>query len=559
MSARFSSCWSLLAALLIAGGLTSAALAQTPDLPIGPKGKGVPQTAPAPAPAPLLPPRIFTDPLLLEEEQSLEHGDRPHAAPPTSPLPPRIIRDCGTPSCAAPPDEVALRCLLFSLNPLSVFIPMQTGATEPELIGMPCEVERLRVMPVVVETLDVMPAEEESEPKYELLGPWTDQARVFHILPWSRAEVTVGVQAEKTEAPQCGVGTGGRFTEGDGYKVYVGYGMCPFGQCPEVSPGNLTNYKKYVVWVDEPTGTYEVIEGHTSLLHLKEAPIRIEVANTRIAEQTTLGPATELLLQGVGVGSTSLGLWFGDRNDAAKQTKLAIKVKVLPDPDQKRRMEEIYKALQDEINRAFPDAYVRLDLVGEKLVVSGEVKDAAGADRIMRVLARGYGAPQAAPQVNRRTDSKIVNLLRTPAERQVQLKVTLASMNHDTARKLGLVATGKQQKTGPGTNPCCGPRESDPPTILDGGQISQQIEALREKKLAKTLAEPTLVTLNGSPAVFFSGSTLGPLPVGINLSLVPVLAKRDRIGLTVNATVSSGGGSEKDEAQEISSHTRMPR
>jgi tetratricopeptide (TPR) repeat protein len=218
MSARFPSRWLSAAAVLAAVGLTSSASAQSPAPPITPKAPDVPQTAPAP------PSRFFGQPLLLEEEQVSEHGNMPRAAPPVPAPAPRATRCPGVPECQMSSDEVTLRCLLFSVNPLAAFIfgPFHScdpGLTLPapgyvnhppqyvppapvfplvhelaameaigapqllELLGLPVEMERLDVMPVEVEEIKVMPAAEESEPKYELLGPWIDHAQLPPPLP----------------------------------------------------------------------------------------------------------------------------------------------------------------------------------------------------------------------------------------------------------------------------------------------------------------------------------------------------------------------------------------
>ncbi len=373
-----------------------------------------------------------------------------------------------------------------------------------------------------------------------------------------------------------------------------------FGTTPIPTPRDLDLYHRVVWGVDDPVMTFEVIMGHTRLLHLKEAPTRIQVGDTKIFDYTILGPPTELLMQGITVGSTTMYFWFGDRTDPANQKVLAFQVNVLPDPDQKRRLEEIYKALQEEINRAFPDAYVCLTLVGDKLVVSGEVKDAIEANHVLRILTRGYGARQAStnPVLNNPAygtninlnlanpypgiignvpgipdgqirpdlsnyilpgENNIINLLRIPGEQQVNLKVTLATVNRDAARNIGMnwTLTNKQGITF--LQDQNGVMNPNLPTILDNGLVNVQLEALRTNKLARTLAEPSLTTLNGRPAVFFAGtqmpvpvitgatavglSGVSFVPVGVSLNFVPVITDRDRIRMTVNATVSSGGGS----------------
>jgi pilus assembly protein CpaC len=98
------------------------------------------------------------------------------------------------------------------------------------------------------------------------------------------------------------------------------------------------------------------------------------------------------------------------------------------------------------------------------------------------------------------------------------------------------------------------------PAILDNGQIPVAINALRTLSYAKSLAEPNLVAMNGRTANFRSGGSF-PVPVlggfgqlsgqgsglegvqfvpfGVQLQFTPVITDRDRIRLSVNASVST--------------------
>jgi pilus assembly protein CpaC len=93
------------------------------------------------------------------------------------------------------------------------------------------------------------------------------------------------------------------------------------------------------------------------------------------------------------------------------------------------------------------------------------------------------------------------------------------------------------------------------PLMLDNGQIPVAINALRVLNLARSFAEPNLVTLNGRPARFQAGGQF-PVPIitgatftglqgvqfvpfGIQLSFIPVIIDRDRIRLSVQANVST--------------------
>src|SRR5207248_7470434 len=91
--------------------------------------------------------------------------------------------------------------------------------------------------------------------------------------------------------------------------------------------------------------------------------------------------------------------------------------------------------------------------------------------------------------------------------------------------------------------------------ILDRGQIHAFINALRNLNFARSLAEPTLVAINGQRASFQSGGQF-PVPVvtgftaaglqgvsfvpfGVQLNFTPVITDKDRIRLQVSAEVST--------------------
>jgi pilus assembly protein CpaC len=191
----------------------------------------------------------------------------------------------------------------------------------------------------------------------------------------------------------------------------------------------------------------------------------------------------------------------------------------------------------------------------------------------------------------------VINLIRIPGEQQVMLRVTVAEVNRAAARSIGLnfsiinnngipvfsQTTGNISLTqagaalGGGAAPFLGAGGgaggggagllgqgtglvANLPTILDNGQIVLAINALRTLNYAKSLAEPTLVALNGRSAFFRSGGQF-PVPVlggfgqiagqgsglqgvqfvpfGVQLQFVPIITDRDRVRLSVSASVST--------------------
>jgi len=163
----------------------------------------------------------------------------------------------------------------------------------------------------------------------------------------------------------------------------------------------------------------------------------------------------------------------------------------------------------------------------------------------------------------------VIDMLTVTGEQQVALRVTVAEVDRNAARQIGLnfgvkdgsnvfqslLATTNTAEVGMASI-----TGGSLPVSLDNGQIQLAITALRTMSLAKTLAEPTLTSLNGQQASFqaggqfpipiVSGQTVGGLqgvsfvPFGINLQFTPYITDRDRIRLKVSAEVSSRTTSE---------------
>jgi pilus assembly protein CpaC len=371
----------------------------------------------------------------------------------------------------------------------------------------------------------------------------------------------------------------------------------PAGVRPPVGTTPVPNRETIRKYVDlgpgtnfvDPEFTIDLVVGIPRIWNMKVVPFRTQVADPRILDITPIGPIpAQYSLIGQAVGTTVLNLWVGDPNDLAKQVIFSYKVNVLPDPEAKERLERVYKALEDEINKAFPDAYVCLFLVGDKLVVTGQVKDAVEATQILQILRanapaqgpQGVGNIPAQANIQRspfgltplnlaayggqapntindyiiQGEQNLVNLLRIVGEQQVMLKVTVAEVSRTAARAIGFNETFRNKSGVQYFANTTGTVSQNLPTILDNGKITLAIEALRTVGLAKSLAEPNLVTMNGRPATFLAGGEF-PVPVvtgatavglqgtsfvpfGVFLTFVPLISDKDKIQLELSAQVS---------------------
>lgn len=387
----------------------------------------------------------------------------------------------------------------------------------------------------------------------------------------------------------------------------LGEGSGRIGTTPHPSPQKQAEYQQYIEQTVDPENTLDVVVHRPRLLVFKEAPTRVQIADQAIANFTLI-TEREISVAGEKVGSTLLNLWFADATAPRGQKVLSFLVRVMPDPEAKHRLELVYKALEEEINRNFPNSWVQLTLVGDKLVVRGEAKDTVEAAQILQVVGAnapggqqqntgGLGgqfrqqqlgdlmnapvdiasqnqnmlgmpqdfvaAQQQAAEVGisnqiLRVNANVINLLRVPGEQQVMLRVSVAEVNRNALRTIGVNFTITndngvkvfQQLAGAATIGA-----GNLPTMLDNGQVSLAINALRTLSLARSLAEPNLVTSNGQPAMFFAGiqfpvpaatATFGAVgqgvnfvPAGVSLMFTPAITDRDRIRLRMTANVST--------------------
>jgi pilus assembly protein CpaC len=354
-------------------------------------------------------------------------------------------------------------------------------------------------------------------------------------------------------------------------------GVPLLGTTPAPTAQTIEQFKKYIERFVDPQNTLDLVQSRVRLIVLKTPPKRIQMGDESIAVYNLISP-TEITMIGRAAGSTVLNMWFIDEN--GKEIILSYLVRVFPDPEEKERLERVYKALELEINRVFPLSVVHLRLVGDKIVVTGQAHDSIDATQIIRLIRTN--SPNAAQNPNipvdaifpfvRPTDpnnavpglenyglhstAQIINMLRVPGEQQIMLKVTVAEVNRTAARSIGLNFTltnnnGLQYLA----NLTGGIAPGNIPVLLDNGQISLAINALKGLNYARALAEPNLVTLNGMPANFQAGGSF-PVPIttagagvglqgttfvpfGVQLNFTPYLTDKDRVRLAVNATVST--------------------
>jgi pilus assembly protein CpaC len=211
--------------------------------------------------------------------------------------------------------------------------------------------------------------------------------------------------------------------------------------------------------------------------------------------------------------------------------------------------------LSNELRRQFPRSSLRVSSVNGRIMLSGEVPDATTLDKAVNI------ASQFGPNV--------INSVSVMQPQQVMLEVRFLEMQRNAGRELGVqwnrvgsnTLTNIGNRVAAGNLPVLGSTEplvSGAETaagvisggapfgfmigrlVANGTATDVMINALEQKGVARSLAEPNLVALSGDTASFLAGGEY-PIPVAGSLGSVTVAFKKYGVGLAFTPTVLSRG------------------
>lgn len=321
-----------------------------------------------------------------------------------------------------------------------------------------------------------------------------------------------------------------------------------------------------------------IAQGKSAIIDLPVEARDVVVANPDIADAVMRTSRRGFLL---GVKNGETNVYF---LDAQGRQILALEVRVARDTSE----------LDSLIQRLAPEGRVKTEGVGESIILSGDVPNAAISDRIIRIAQNYAGSAD-----------KVVNLMSVKAGDQVQLRVRIVEMQRSVIKQLGvnLSATNLLNQllpndwglrfatangfsvngaflggstvdarwaeslirpqslsflSGPQAEaltprPFAGAggyiRSVDPVTgivsetfppgeIVTNNGADSNIQALERVGLARTLAEPTLTATSGESAKFLAGGEF-PVPTAQEGNRVSVSFKPFGVGLGFTPIVLS--------------------
>jgi pilus assembly protein CpaC len=221
--------------------------------------------------------------------------------------------------------------------------------------------------------------------------------------------------------------------------------------------------------------------------------------------------------------------------------------------------------MRQAIARVLPDSDIKVEGVGDAIVLSGTASSAAESQQAYDIAVHLLGAGTSDTVAN---GAKVVNAIVIRGGDQIMLKVTVAEVERDVLKQLGINLTGAlnygQALVNFTTNNPYSASGQSPANSIVGGykSISATLQAMEQTGIIHTLAEPNLTAISGETATFVAG---GEFPVlngfscsaattgssvqscqpsidfkkfGVSLNFTPIVLSEGRISLKVMTEVS---------------------
>ena len=195
------------------------------------------------------------------------------------------------------------------------------------------------------------------------------------------------------------------------------------------------------------------------------------------------------------------------------------------------------------LKRALPDSDIAIEGLADGVMLTGSVASPAESQQAYDLAARLAG-----------DGAKVVNGITVRGRDQVMLKVTVAEVQRDVIKQLGVdlnstLSNGQKVLNFVNSNPF---PVNQPLVGSNGIQVSYRgvsatLRAMERAGVVRTLAEPTLTAISGESATFLAGgefpivSGVSCSPPGSNQCQATVQFKKFGVGLNFTPVVLSEG------------------
>ena len=210
--------------------------------------------------------------------------------------------------------------------------------------------------------------------------------------------------------------------------------------------------------------------------------------------------------------------------------------------------------LRGALKQSLPNSDIRVEGVGDGIMLSGSAANAGEAQQAFDLAQRLAG------------ETKVVNGISVRSRDQVMLKVTVAEVQRDIIKQLGIDLSGSANFGAAVVNySSSNPFSATGQALTTGASsvamrnITATLRAMERAGVIRTLAEPNLTAISGETATFIAGGEF-PIPsglscdttksppvcqaqvdfkkFGVSLVFTPVVMSEGRISLKVLTEVS---------------------
>lgn len=312
--------------------------------------------------------------------------------------------------------------------------------------------------------------------------------------------------------------------------------------------------------------TLELKLGGSDLIKTAEPFRRVSIADPTIADVVVLSPR-EIYVFGKKVGYTSMVLWDEEKGKTLLDVIVSLDL----------------TGLKQQLNQLYPDQQIEVYASETGVVLSGTVTGPEVVEQVLR-LTQTFLPKQAegtkGQQGTGKSGAGITNLLKVGGIQQVMLEVKFAEVTRSSGKDwqaaLGLINQGRDLKAVAGVGGLDVGADGSLPIAQQGSlllnfagltgegaasifvnidNLTTALRFLEQEGLARTLAEPRLVTQSGQEASFLAGGEF-PIPVvqsgtgannavtiefrefGVGLRFTPVVLSDGKISLRVAPSVS---------------------
>lgn len=291
--------------------------------------------------------------------------------------------------------------------------------------------------------------------------------------------------------------------------------------------------------------------GKSAIIELPVDVRDILITNPAVADAVLRSPRRIYVL-GMTSGQTDAILF-----DASGRRILSLNIRVDADAG----------ALAATINRVLPGSRVKVESLGDSVILTGMVQNPIDAERAGQIALRYVAKPE-----------QVLNMISVAGKDQVMLKVRIVEVQRSVIKQLGVNLNAVLQQ-GSGSITIGQSANFSVNGALPGGAtiggsyinaldtLTGSIRAFERVGLVRTLAEPNLTAVSGESARFLAGGeypvpvnqdnssgsvTVEYKPFGVGLAFTPVVLSGGRISLKISTEISElttqgaftlGGGS----------------